>query len=313
MTTVLISHTDCLGHITPGAHPERLERLISINNSLDDLDDPNLIRLEAPLGKDLDILRAHSKQYLENLKKSTPSSGVVSLDADTFMSEGSLMAARRGVGGIIKGVDLVLGGEVANAFVITRPPGHHAEKERAMGFCLFGNVASAAKYALDHHQLSKVAIVDFDVHHGNGTQDILWDEERVLFVSSHQMPLFPGTGYASEKGIQNNILNIPLEPNISSQSFKALYEKEVFPALETFSPDLLLISAGFDAHASDPLANINLLEEDFEWLTNRLCDLAKKVCGGRVVSTLEGGYDLDALAASVRVHLETLLKRGKND
>jgi acetoin utilization deacetylase AcuC-like enzyme len=178
---------------------------------------------------------------------------------------------------------------------------------------LFGNVAIAAKYALDHHQLSKVAIVDFDVHHGNGTQDILWDEERVLFVSSHQIPLFPGTGYASEKGIQNNILNIPLEPNISSQSFKALYEKEVFPALESFSPDLLLISAGFDAHASDPLANINLLEEDFEWLTNRLCDLAKKVCGGRVVSTLEGGYDLDALAASVRVHLETLLKRGKND
>ena len=313
MTTVLISHTDCLGHITPGAHPERLERLISINNSLDDLDDPNLVRLEAPLGKDLDILRAHSKKYLENLKKSTPSSGVVSLDADTFMSEGSLLAARRGVGGIIKGVDLVLGGEVANAFVLTRPPGHHAEKERAMGFCLFGNVAIAAKYALDHHQLSKVAIVDFDVHHGNGTQDILWDEERVLFVSSHQMPLFPGTGYASEKGIQNNILNIPLEPNISSQSFRALYEKEVFPALESFSPDLLLISAGFDAHASDPLANINLLEEDFEWLTNRLCDLAKKVCGGRVVSTLEGGYDLDALAASVRVHLETLLKRGKND
>ena len=313
MTTVLISHTDCLGHITPGAHPERLERLISINNSLDDVDNPNLVRLEAPLGKDLDILRAHSEKYLETLKKSTPSSGVVSLDADTFMSEGSLLAARRGVGGIIKGVDLVLGGEVANAFVITRPPGHHAEKDRAMGFCLFGNVAIAAKYALDHHQLSKVAIVDFDVHHGNGTQDILWDEERVLFVSSHQMPLFPGTGYASEKGIQNNILNIPLEPNISSQSFRALYEKEVFPALKSFSPDLLLISAGFDAHASDPLANINLLEEDFEWLTNRLCDLANTVCGGRVVSTLEGGYDLDALAASVRVHLEILLKRGTND
>ena len=229
------------------------------------------------------------------------------------MSQGSLLAARRGVGGIIKGVDLVLSSEAANAFVITRPPGHHAEKERAMGFCLFGNVAIAAKYALDHYQLSKVAIVDFDVHHGNGTQDILWDEERVLFVSSHEMPLFPGTGYASEKGLQNNIMNIPLEPNTSSQSFRALYEKKVFPALESFSPDLLLISAGFDAHSSDPLATVKLFEEDFEWLTHRLCDLATTLCGGRLVSTLEGGYDLDALAASARVHLEVLLKRGKND
>ena len=313
MTTVLISHTDCLGHITPGEHPEKFERLVSINNALEDIDDPSLVKIEAPLGKDLDILRAHSEKYLEYLKKVTPSSNVVSLDADTFMSEGSLLAARRGVGGIIKGVDLVLSSDAANAFVITRPPGHHAEKERAMGFCLFGNVAIAAKYALDHYKLSKVAIVDFDVHHGNGTQDILWDEERVLFVSSHQMPLFPGTGYASEKGLQNNIMNIPLEPNTSSQSFRALYEKKVFPALESFSPDLLLISAGFDAHSSDPLATINLFEEDFEWLTHRLCDLATTLCGGRLVSTLEGGYDLDALAASARVHLEVLLKRGKND
>ena len=228
------------------------------------------------------------------------------------MSAGSLPAAMRGVGGIIKAVDLVMTDQANNVFVVTRPPGHHAEKETSMGFCLFGNVSIAAKYALDHHKLPKVAVVDFDVHHGNGTQDILWNEKRSLFISSHQMPLYPGTGKENEIGIENNILNIPLPPNTMGKDFRYLYENKVFPALEKFSPDLLLVSAGFDAHASDPLANINLAEEDFAWVTGRLCDLADKHCNGRLVSTLEGGYDLDALAKCVTTHLKTLLDRGRN-
>ena len=293
MATVLISHSDCLKHITPENHPD-------------------LVRLDAPEGSETDILRVHPIEYLDNLKQKSPVDGFVALDPDTFMSAGSLPAAMRGVGGITKAVDLVMTNGANNVFVVTRPPGHHAEKETSMGFCLFGNVSIAAKYALDHHKLPKVAVVDFDVHHGNGTQDILWNEKRSLFISSHQMPLYPGTGKENEIGIENNILNIPLPPNTMGKDFRYLYENKVFPALEKFSPDLLLVSAGFDAHASDPLANINLAEEDFAWVTGRLCDLADKHCNGRLVSTLEGGYDLDALAKCVTTHLKTLLDRGRN-
>ena len=312
MATVLISHSDCLKHITPENHPERVDRLISIMDSLKNFQDPDLVRLDAPEGSETDILRVHPIEYLDNLKQKSPVDGFVALDPDTFMSAGSLPAAMRGVGGIIKAVDLVMTDQANNVFVVTRPPGHHAEKETSMGFCLFGNVSIAAKYALDHHKLPKVAVVDFDVHHGNGTQDILWNEKRSLFISSHQMPLYPGTGKENEIGIENNILNIPLPPNTMGKDFRYLYENKVFPALEKFSPDLLLVSAGFDAHASDPLANINLVEEDFAWVTGRLCDLADKHCNGRLVSTLEGGYDLDALAKCVTTHLKTLLDRGRN-
>lgn len=312
MATVLISHSDCLKHITPENHPERVDRLISIMDSLKNFKDPDLVRLDAPEGSETDILRVHPIEYLDNLKQKSPVDGFVALDPDTFMSAGSLSAAMRGVGGITKAVDLVMNNQANNVFVVTRPPGHHAEKETSMGFCLFGNVSIAAKYALDHHKLPKVAVVDFDVHHGNGTQDILWNEKRSLFISSHQMPLYPGTGKENEIGIENNILNIPLPPNTMGKDFRYLYENKVFPALEKFSPDLLLVSAGFDAHASDPLANINLAEEDFAWVTGRLCDLADKHCNGRLVSTLEGGYDLDALAKCVTTHLKTLLDRGRN-
>ena len=312
MATVLISHSDCLKHITPENHPERVDRLISIMDSLKNFKDPDLVRLDAPEGSETDILRVHPIEYLDNLKQKSPVDGFVALDPDTFMSAGSLSAAMRGVGGITKAVDLVMNNQANNVFVVTRPPGHHAEKETSMGFCLFGNVSIAAKYALDHHKLPKVAVVDFDVHHGNGTQDILWNEKRSLFISSHQMPLYPGTGKENEIGIANNILNIPLPPNTMGKDFRYLYENKVFPALEKFSPDLLLVSAGFDAHASDPLANINLVEEDFSWVTGRLCDLADKHCNGRLVSTLEGGYDLDALAKCVTTHLKTLLDRGRN-
>ena len=312
MATVFISHSDCLKHITPENHPERVDRLIRIMDSLKDFKDPDLVRLDAPEGSESDILRVHPIEYLDNLKQKSPVDGFVALDPDTFMSPGSLSAAMRGVGGITKAVDLVMNNQANNVFVVTRPPGHHAEKETSMGFCLFGNVSIAAKYALDHHKLPKVAVVDFDVHHGNGTQDILWNEKRSLFISSHQIPLYPGTGKENEIGIENNILNIPLPPNTMGKDFRYLYENKVFPALEKFSPDLLLVSAGFDAHASDPLANINLADEDFVWITGRLCDLADKHCNGRLVSTLEGGYDLDALAKCVTTHLKTLLDRGRN-
>ena len=312
MATVFISHSDCLKHITPENHPERVDRLIRIMDSLKDFKDPDLVRLDAPEGSESDILRVHPIEYLDNLKQKSPVDGFVALDPDTFMSPGSLSAAMRGVGGITKAVDLVMNNQANNVFVVTRPPGHHAEKETSMGFCLFGNVSIAVKYALDHYKLPKVAVVDFDVHHGNGTQDILWNEKRSLFISSHQMPLYPGTGKENETGIENNILNLPLPPNTKGKDFRYLYENKVFPVLEKFSPDLLLVSAGFDAHASDPLANINLADEDFVWITGRLCDLADKHCNGRLVSTLEGGYDLDALAKCVTTHLKTLLDRGRN-
>jgi acetoin utilization deacetylase AcuC-like enzyme len=214
------------------------------------------------------------------------------------------------VGGTCAAVDLVLAGDAANAFVACRPPGHHAERETPMGFCLFGNVAIGAQRALDHHGLSRVAIVDFDVHHGNGTQALLWDEARALVVTSQQVPLWPGTGDRSEQGAHGQVVNVPLPPGSGGEAMRAAYEAEVFPRLEAFRPELLLISAGFDAHAADPLADLNWTEADYVWLTERLCDIADAHAGGRVVSALEGGYDLDALAASVAAHVGVLRERG---
>jgi acetoin utilization deacetylase AcuC-like enzyme len=209
-----------------------------------------------------------------------PEEGWVSLDADTHVSAGSMKAALRAVGGCVAAVDAVLSGEVANAFVACRPPGHHAERETAMGFCLFGNVAIAARHAMERHGLTRVAVVDFDVHHGNGTQDLLWDEARALFVSSHQMPLYPGTGHPHETGAHDNVMNVPLAPMTDGNAMRRAYEAEVIPALLDFRPELLLISAGFDAHAADPLANLDWTAEDFAWLTERLCDVAEDCCGG---------------------------------
>lgn len=313
MTTALLTHTDCLQHITPPGHPERVDRLMAIYAAIDSLDHPGLRRLDAPLGTEEAIRLVHPQTHIDHIRASAPQSGHRALDADTHMSPGSLQAALRGVGAMTKAVDLVLGGEVSNAFAAVRPPGHHAERETPMGFCLFGNIAIAAKHALEHHGLSRVAIIDFDVHHGNGTQDLLWTEERCLFVSSHQMPLYPGSGARNETGAAQNILNIPLEPHADGSAFRAIYERVVFPAIDAYEPELILISAGFDAHRADPLANVSLATEDFAWVTGRICDLADQHCDGRIVSTLEGGYDLDALAASTRVHLETLLERGTHD
>ncbi|MCX7646386.1 MAG: histone deacetylase family protein [Rhodobacteraceae bacterium] len=310
MTTALLTHPDCLGHVTPPGHPERVGRLEAILGALEAPAFDALMRIEAPLAPEAEVLRCHPQAYLERLRAAVPAEGWVSLDADTHLSPGSLRAALRGVGAVTRAVDMVLAGEAANAFCATRPPGHHAETATAMGFCLFGNVAIAAKRALDHHGLARVAVVDFDVHHGNGTQDLLWHERRALFVSTHQMPLYPGTGDRHETGAHGNVLNVPLPPGTDGARFRAAVEAMVLPALDDFAPELILVSAGFDAHRADPLAQMALVEDDFAWITGRLCDLAEAHAGGRVVSTLEGGYDLPALAASVAAHVGVLMERG---
>lgn len=310
MTTALITHPDCLSHVTPDGHPERVARLEAVLGALDASAFSALKRIEAPIGDVAEILRCHPQSYVDDIRASVPQSGQAALDADTFASPGSFNAALRGVGAVTTAVDMVMAGDVSNAFCAIRPPGHHAEREKAMGFCLFGNVAIAAKRLLDHHGLSRVAVVDFDVHHGNGTQDLLWDEKRTLFVSTHQMPLYPGTGDRHETGAHQNILNVPLPPGSGGKVFREAMENMVLPALEEFSPEFLLISAGFDAHRSDPLAQMELTEDDFFWVTGRLYDLADQHASGRVVSTLEGGYDLDALAASAAAHVNVLMERG---
>lgn len=305
MTTALITHADCLGHVTPQGHPERVARLEHVLHALEPLD---LLRVTAPKASRDDLLRIHPATYLDMLESKRPEAGNAQLDSDTFLSSGSLEAAYRAAGAVLKAVDMVMGGEADNAFCAIRPPGHHAETATPMGFCLFGNAALAAKYALDHHGLDRVAVVDFDVHHGNGTQDLLWTESRALVVTSQQMPLWPGTGEASETGAHDTILNIPLAPASDGSVMREAYETQVFPRLEAFAPQMIIISAGFDAHADDPLAQLAWETADFEWLTQKLCALAATLCEGRVVSTLEGGYDLQALAESARAHVTELLK-----
>ncbi|MBN2907415.1 MAG: histone deacetylase family protein [Rhodobacteraceae bacterium] len=310
MTTALITHPDVLGHLTPPGHPERPARIEAVQAALAGPAFAALLREPAPLAGQADVLRAHPQGYLEALGAAIPKSGLAALDPDTYVSPGSLRGALRGLGANLRAVDMVLGGAVQNAFAAVRPPGHHAEARRAMGFCLLGNIGIAAKYALDHHGLARVAVVDFDVHHGNGTQDILWDEGRALFASTHQMPLWPFTGAAEETGAHDNVVNVPLPIHADGALFRAEIETKVLPRLAAFDPDLVLVSAGFDAHAADPLAQLNLGVEDFAWVTHRLCDIADAHCGGRLVSTLEGGYDLDALAASVAAHVMVLMERG---
>ncbi|MEM1077914.1 MAG: histone deacetylase family protein [Pseudomonadota bacterium] len=311
MPTRIYTHSDCLAHVTPPGHPEQVARLVAIAESLDSPAFEALEREAAPLGDQADILRCHPQAYIDRVRTAIPDEGYVSLDGDTHVVAGSWDAALRGVGGICAALDAVVTGEAKNAFVACRPPGHHAETETAMGFCLFGNIAIAAKRALDHHGLSRVAVVDFDVHHGNGTQDLLWDEARTLFISSHQMPLYPGSGARHETGAHGNIFNLPFPPDTAGPSFRRHYEAEVFPALENFQPELILISAGFDAHRADPLAQMALVEEDFAWVTGHLCEIAAEFCDGRVVSTLEGGYGLRALGASVAAHVTTLMEHAR--
>lgn len=310
MTTALFTHPASHQHLTQPGHPEQVARIEAIEAALAVPRFDNLTRLDAPLAEDAHLLRVHPQHYLDRLKAAVPSEGLVSLDADTSMSPGSLQATYRGAGANVAAVDLVLNGSVHNGFCAMRPPGHHAETATPMGFCLLGNVSVAALHALEQHGLERVAVIDFDVHHGNGTQDLLWNEPRTLFASSHQMPLYPGSGAARETGAHGNVLNYPLPEGSGGQRMRAAYEGEILPAVLEFKPELILISAGFDAHRADPLAGLMWETEDYTWLTRRICDVADEVCGGRVVSTLEGGYDLAALAASVAAHVEVLMERG---
>jgi len=309
MTTAFFTHEAGLAHVTPDGHPERVARLQAIYDALRAPDFNALARRVAPMAEESEVLRCHPESHLARIRAARDK-GYAQLDADTSMSPGSYEAALRAIGGVNAAVDAVLAGEAQNAFVAMRPPGHHAERDRAMGFCLFGTVAIAAKRALDHHGLSRVAVLDFDVHHGNGTQDLLWDEGRAMFVSSHQMPLYPGSGYATERGAHGQILNLPLQPASGGREMRQAWEGAL-AQVAAFRPDLILVSAGFDAHRADPLANLNWTEADFAWATHAICDLADDCCGGRVVSSLEGGYDLSALAASVAAHVRVLLERGE--
>lgn len=310
MATALYTHPDCLGHVTPPGHPEQVARLEAVLAALEGLD---LDRRPAPRVAREVLLRCHPAGYLDRVAAAEPAPGEGwrSLDTDTHMTAGSLAAAERAAGGVVAAVEAVVAGEVPNAFVAVRPPGHHAETGTAMGFCLFGSVAVAAVHAIEALGLARVAIVDFDVHHGNGTQDLIWDREDVLFCSTHQMPLYPGTGRASEVGAHGQVVNVPLPGGCDGARFRAAMEAHVLPRVRDFAPDLVLISAGFDAHARDPLAGTELVEADFAWATGALCDVAEEVCGGRVVSALEGGYDLGALAASARAHVEVLMERAR--
>ena len=311
MSTLIISHKDCLSHIEPTGHPEQVMRLLEVVKRLKFEEFKNLIWKEAPIATNEQILLGHSKKYVEFIENIQKSNHITHLDADTYFGKGSLNAAKRGVGANISAVNAVMSGEFNNAFSAIRPPGHHAETEKAMGFCIFGNVAIAAKYAIENHKLKRVAVVDFDVHHGNGTQEILWDDPNVLFVSTHQMPLWPGSGTHEEHGKHQNILNIPIQANTDGPAFRKKFDEIILPRLDSYKPEILIISAGFDAHYKDPLANIELMTEDYEWITHRLCDIADEHADGRLISSLEGGYNLAALAESVAVHVKVLMERSK--
>ncbi len=311
MTTALFTHSDCLDHVTPSGHPEQVARLQAIQQALRAPEFASLDRHDARSGTVGDILLAHPQGYFDRIAAALPDAGNTTLDGDTYLSAGSLAAALRGVGAVTEAVDLVLSGKVKNAFCATRPPGHHAETETAMGFCLFGNVSIAAKHAIQRCGLSRVAILDFDVHHGNGTQDLVWDDPGIFFASTHQMPLYPGSGNVTETGASGNVMNVPLGAGTDGAGLVAAFVDTILPAVRTFEPELIILSAGFDAHRADPLANLMVETADFATLTEIICQFASEACDGRVVSVLEGGYDLAALADAVAAHVTVLMEQAQ--
>ncbi len=308
MTTLLISHPACLAHDMGEGHPERPERLLAVERALESEIFQMLARDVAPRAEISAIARVHPLDYIEAIRAATPTQGRTVIDQDTSMSPGTFEAALRSLGGAIFAVDEVMTGKVRNAFVATRPPGHHAERATPMGFCFFNNAAVAARHARAVYGAERVAIVDFDVHHGNGTQHIFWDDPSVMYASTHEMPQYPGTGSLGERGEHDQIVNAPLRAGDAGETFREAIGVAILPRLEEFAPDLIIISAGFDAHRRDPLGNLNLVEADYVWITRKLMEIAQKRCGGRIVSVLEGGYDLEGLARSVAAHVMTLME-----
>ncbi|MBV6658555.1 MAG: histone deacetylase family protein [Devosiaceae bacterium] len=306
--TLYLSHPSYLDHATPAGHPERADRLRAIDRALEDERFMGLDRDMAPWGTLEQIALAHPLWYATGIRDACPDEGLVRIDADTTVSPGTWEAALRGVGAACQAVDEVMTRKVKNAFSASRPPGHHAEHATSMGFCFFNNAAIAARHAQQAHGAERVAVIDFDVHHGNGTQDILWNDATVLYASTHQAPLYPGTGAVNETGEHDTIVNAPLASGDGREQFCAAFEEVLLPKLHDFAPDLVVISAGFDMHTRDPLANIHLEEPDFVWVTEKLMELAAQKAGGRVVSLLEGGYDLQGLSRSVAAHVHTLMQ-----
>jgi len=307
MVTRLYTHSAYLGHVNPPGHPERPDRIRAVEAVLGMEEFSTLERLESPQGLVEAIHPVHPQAYVAAIRRAVPEQGLRRLDADTTVCAGSWDVALRGVGAATAAVDDVFEGRAANVFVASRPPGHHAERATAMGFCLFNNAAVAARHAQSRHGAERVAIVDWDVHHGNGTQDIFWSDPTVLFCSTHQMPLYPGTGAKNETGA-GNIVNAPLSAGDGGSAFREAFETRILPRLEDFRPDLVIVSAGFDAHHRDPLGGLELVEDDFDWATGKLLDVAERHAGGRLVSLLEGGYDLAGLAQSTAAHVRRLMR-----
>jgi acetoin utilization deacetylase AcuC-like enzyme len=306
--TILFAHPSALAHQTPAGHPERPDRIRALEKAFAEPAFAALKRETPPEADVAVITRVHPAEYVEALRAAVPSQGLARIDADTALSAGSWEPILRAAGGAVAAVDAVVAGKTKNAFVAMRPPGHHAETATPMGFCFFNNAAIAARHAQKQHGLGRVAIVDFDVHHGNGSQEIFWADSSVMYCSAHEMPLYPGTGARSERGAHDTIVNAPLSAGDGGPEFRAAFESIILPRLETFAPELVVISAGFDAHARDPLANLNLTERDYAWVTEKLTALAERHAEGRVVSVLEGGYDLEGLAGSAAAHVGALMR-----
>jgi len=308
MSTLLITHPASMNHLNSPGHPERPDRLRAIQSVLEAEQFQTLVRVQAPAADLETIALCHPIDYIEAIRDATPKEGLIQLDADTSMSPGSFEAALRAVGGAVHAVDQVVTKKADNAFCAMRPPGHHAETARPMGFCIFNQAAIAARYAQKQHGLGRVAVVDFDVHHGNGTQEIFWSDPTLMYCSTHEMPLYPGTGAVSETGKHDNIVNAPLRAGDGGDKFRAAMEQRILPRLLAFGPDLIVISAGFDAHMRDPLANLQLNEADFGWATREIMEIADTTAQSRVVSVLEGGYDLEGLSRSAAAHVIALMR-----